>query len=656
MGDVNLYLFDFDQVSPDAVDFEFFNSDTYPVRWRNPTVGFEGVKPIINGGSGLMATVRVTMGNPPPSLLYEQEMLPSGNIRKGVKIGNDTRFPITKTIRLNVPIDHDIFLVIRMYRNDKQGGWVRCGDLAYSRDDLNVIRPIFCRDLLMRSAAIELMSDNNFQGFCKAICLGGAGPNGDRMIKMLEFVDEGKEHEMDHLKNGFKPSKCVKQPEEYQHCIPLHYCIPGITGPKTYSFSGQALFYWDPTRPAATEAWFLARLSEALDIRSMTRPTFVREAEAQTKESLKIAAHVLRMHSVSRPYVPDVSFMYGTAIHIDEDTMGLALPGDCEDNTMATYQIYMTLLFGKWKNRYVRALQKAAAILGIPCGISGTYTDPDEIHPEVDNGHWYLVAIPFCCFPVEFPPGKFEELFGFSVSDEHRRAAVLDTILITTFFYDREEENGSRTKKHQISDRIAKWIKDTDEPEWLFVHPLTNKHQAEGCAFRLFTDFLRHAGVSQTCSFFFESILTKENVREVYEANNNGPVNDSHVEGLYECATEGGIGIPIYLLTCEMNEPTYKLVPTRDFDKTEFLVRKAYCRPIVPLTVNFKDEFGRDVDDEYDRLEHNKAEGNPDTHVVVYCYKAHTLKTQLDELCEIVGNDNPKVYRYANGYAVVFNV
>ena len=682
MRSVSLYLYD-SVIDVPQIEFELFNSETNPVRVRHhEDVGFEGLPSEIHREKGVIK-VAVWFGRPNRPLGGYRHVLigEKTEVTKepATNKASSTSYEHAKTIELNVPYEHDVYLCVRMYRNDLDGGWTRCGDVTFSAVEMfefsGISKPVYPRALMLGREGRDIAKRTEYQGLCVAECINldrryrlntrVPGVMEGHPIHLLRRMDMCRSHEINHLKS-LPISKSIARFGDNRHCAPFFYAVPGIG--ETYSYSGKALFYWDREHPAATEGWYFARLKEVLAVRGISQDLFeakvahATRAEQLTdefKECLEIAGEVLRMHCASRPYVPDHAEIDEYKVPIDEDTMGLALPGDCEDNTMATYQLYMTLLFSHWTNSSVKCLRKCAAMLGIPCAVAGTYDNPKDVHPKDDSGHWYLVGIPFLYFPCEDPlfskallVETFRAMFDFDPPVFHKKTAVFDTIMMTTLFYGSHHDISEEKKELHL--RVDSWMEPVGNNDWASVEPLTMTHQAQGFAFRLFTDFFIHIGLFSCCSFYFESVLQPETARAVYYANYGKNNEDGTVLRLFDLSTNGGIGIPIYLLTCPMNKPTYKVVPLFSFDANEALLRRAYSRPIVPLTETYRNAFREENEEEQSLATPMRDQRTTRDRFFLYCYSAHTLNKELEAVTNLVGKGKPDVFRYANGYALVF--
>jgi hypothetical protein len=422
---------------------------------------------------------------------------------------------------------------------------------------------------------------------------------------------------------------------------------------------GESFYYFNGEK-AAEVAWYEARLREVLTLRSHTDKEFldmVKVAKAsksigsEFRECLRIVAEVIRMHTLSRPYVNDFTIIpwkkEGNMIFTDEETGGIALPRDCEDNSWSVEAFHFTLLFGLKaieNNEMISALRSCAAMLGVPCAISGTFADPTAKLAKGESGHSFPIAIPFGVFAAQIgttaPIKEFKQEFGFDLPSFHTKPAILDSVEVCTMFYG-DHAQVSDVKRKAL-DITREWLNEVEGRVpgygWLWEHyacqiPLDKSARGQGHAFRLTTDIFAcmkswrpanvfTAGESTSksvsdASFIPRAFLVVSNLpedqaerayNELYPAMHAaGFVHEdwtkAHDEelmwskeilqaGVNQFAKSTGVGkmgICIEMLMAPRlydRKPVYKLFALPTPVQASFLdkkIRSAYARPMVPL-------------------------------------------------------------------------
>jgi hypothetical protein len=441
---------------------------------------------------------------------------------------------------------------------------------------------------------------------------------------------------------------------------PPYFTIPGLLATR-YRLSAQSFFYH--SGPAATEAWFAARVQEVLAYRGISNFNALVDSAIEGgnhdahHECLHVANEVLRMHTCSRPYVPDHDWseigrganrqMYG----VDQETCGLSCQGDCEDSTSAVYALSMTLLFPStpYRNADVINLRKCAAMLGVPVGVSGTFVDPDCPTPvdPTEAGHFYSAAIPFLTFAAAISGSYedvgntrevFRDLFGFDCPEWHIQPAITEGVYRTTMFYSdhwhvnaKKKQNMERVKeyinkegKYNACDRAWAWDKVS------YVVPLDVRwHRSHGRAFRCFTDVLHHipqwnlqpeyvvggaaaaAGGASPLSFLMLSNIPSEMsasdvLSTISPDHRRAAPNDPMVEHLLQIIDQikgidkWGISVDFISASKDMlaDKPVFRLkclIPlTQECVDADRTLRLAYDRPILPLVAYPPDYFKAD--------------------------------------------------------------
>lgn len=274
-----------------------------------------------------------------------------------------------------------------------------------------------------------------------------------------------------------------------------------------YGISMQSWYYY--SKPVVTEEWLLARLRDVFNSEVPNGMIgYIEEVEKMKKgewtpRSQKILTDIVRlvtMHATTRPYVPDKRFVDGKLINADLFSSALTCPGDCEDGAHAAYMIYMSILFGKWKDKNVKALQSAAAILGVPVCITGTSDNP--MRPGSGGcPHSYGMIIPFHIF-VNATYGKkykkqcderFCEQFGFEYPKFTLGISAIETTLFGTPLS--EYHRNENKEVYNLTKEFIATEFDEKKCAWKNVGILHLMNRKVGChmyAVKGFTDYHAH--------------------------------------------------------------------------------------------------------------------------------------------------------------------
>jgi hypothetical protein len=229
-------------------------------------------------------------------------------------------------------------------------GWTRCGDAAFTESGTKSLRT------------------SSFQDVCEypQITLTGIQP---RTVQVnipdfftREFQALSAIHAMGEVDVPPAPKPC-SLPETTQTFSPHIFGL----------FRG----------PVVTERWIRERTLEVLAVRGYVEFPLNEHAES-------IVAHVLVMHTNTRPYVRDSILGFRGSRIVDDDsdepTMTMGLPGDCEDSAMSTYHIIHTILKGRFTDPLVKRVQATLKEMGEPFVIYGELE-----YPPYKNAHVFCI-------------------------------------------------------------------------------------------------------------------------------------------------------------------------------------------------------------------------------------------------------------------------
>jgi len=694
------------------VEYEIFNCNTYPKRliyYQGENFECSKQKQPVKSPWAFIQVI-ICRTQEPPKGNYEYVL--KNDPEDGSYIGEVVQYhsnsnivnqdnTIVKEYYLNDPCKSWIGFCIRMYRYG-QGidGWRRVGDMCFTKQEMlqlgtSITKPIFSRAFILalsREGVVGYHGETLVTLDPLKKIQQEAGPTSvfeGHDIEKLEMIQaiSSKEH---GLLKQIGAANCATRKvsptsNRDQYLCPMFFFCAGLFPTKQlplmtiddwtnnskrfcgYGFSGQSLFYCQPIlQPAATENWFRVRLNEVLKTRGIASISeFLGLVEHATtkaseyhdeafQECLKIVSHVLRMHVMSRPYVNDYGIFKNRLFPTDEDTLGIAIPGDCEDTTKAIYFIYMTLLLrGDWITPEIRALRKCAAMLGVPCAVTGTFQQVHLPNHPASSGHWYLVAMPWLVFTLALTGdtqhfrstmSMFKQTFGFNYPQFHTKCAILDGILISSLFYGLHG-TVSNTKK-QAFQVVRNWLieqrQSTKKEVWdrhgfTCIFPLTYKeYHAEGHAYRLFTDIFDHlpswklpveyvdpntpSSDHRARSFMITGNFVPSQINQIIHDCFG---RDEDVKPTLYGVEPGRVGVPINVIACGKpyledgfeEIPLFRLFGLVPFEKqlvdTEKFVRLAIERPIVPLDESFKDCFRYRGEDEEKHHEYDEEASLP---------------------------------------------
>lgn len=680
---------------------------------------------------------------------------------------------IKPTVQFTLPRCEVIPLVIRVYelnyvdRIRSQVGWSRIADVVFSDAELRgggTDKPTYSRSDLYYLDAVNLANvectcnkgrrcnqgystmdaPHPFTGYNRISARsteahgGGALDTGSlvyghpvreliavmrRMIMREKLVLEAKHKSGETL--SFDNIQCLH---------PLLFFVPGLPvippplrAPSVqevmeatdgaFGFTPQSFFYY--RGPAATEAWFLESLTNVLACRGRRIQEFealvtqAKRAHAPYDEAfhecLQIASHVIRMHTCSRPYVPDHAWFEGHIVCGDQETMATALPGDCEDSACTGYMIHMTLLLEDWRDPNVRLLRACAAMLGVPFVVCGTFADPCKLRGKAEAGHMYGAAIPFVTLGRMLGERggelkkHFKQQYGFDMPAHHEKPAIMEGVFRTTMFYS-DHRGVSRRKRQLLEEVIKPWLfidQAQDQSDvWCWdkytcMLPMDKNHRAQGQAFRVFSDYLAQSYKYKQRSFALMSNLygqaesaaegAAEGVLDTLFPMNDGkdnvlkwgketPRNEKYktFEALREhvrlsTGSDGPVwGVPIELLACghqTLNGRSLLLLePTADFDERdvheEVRLRGLYDRPIVPLLPRQRDWFLADAPlaPSFDIPDLPPKTSNDRVTIYAYHVDAGTLKRDTEVLRAKLKAKRVTFVPYAFSTACIFTL
>lgn len=728
--------------------FEFWNSNTeYPVRIKNKQLvpclerkrGFVSAEPLSNPWIVTVYFNSTYICKYRHVLQRDKDGKPVVTVQPGqspskLKVGQSVTFTLPPPSE-NGPLMIRVYEYNRVDRFRIQQGWSRVADVAFSQAELKgggTTKPVYSRTDLyyMETDPISRQhpdqpiytdhdADQKFAGYFTI----GAYMDKFRNAKRTGDVLEG--HPVEHFRAILEKVQEERQAlhehrneisqfslshSDKQEFHPYFLYIPGLPPVPEFGrydgpvFTAQSFVYYNE---AVTEEWVEQRTREILSIRGLTEKDFYRivyaakrskTLTAEFTECLHIVNHVVRMHTCSRPYVPDHAwFPYkGGKLGLvagDQETFPSGLPGDCEDDACMCYMIQMTLLLGIWKRGLALALQSCAAMMGIPATVSGTCVDPlKDRDGGKDYGHEFAVIIPFSVFFQMVNDGqedptldfKFHAQFGFDVPMFHTKPVIMEGVYHTTMFY--SQHRTVTKQKREALDKVKKWLKDQNEDMddfWCWKHytcelPMDNGHHAQGDAYRLFTDFLQYWSNSEDMrkSFIISKVnteVTDEWLDLVFPLE-DGTTRVGRTEPLPEDVafvdqrvratrnTDGhdAWGIPIELLGCEY-QPVIRLHATGNFSKEfvemEQVMRQYYDRPIVPLDVDMPDEF---LENKVQVSEIPSTQGLPPSEsnkrITVYAYDTRMDLNAIIKLKKALNAKNYWWFPYAFGYAIVFEL
>lgn len=274
---------------------------------------------------------------------------------------------------------------------------------------------------------------------------------------------------------------------------------------KFYGLSMQSWYLYD--KPVVTSRWILDRLEEVQRLhcyeKSMEEDvenivcggSFSEKEHKRLRRRLTDVVRLCTIHSVSRPYIPDHTYNAKREwVPSDTYTPGLALPGDCEDGSQASYLIYMTLLFGNYyrdsdlteKERGILMnLRKCAAICGVPLGVSGTSYNPMK---NVDGEpHAFGVVVPFDQYIVAVfgkdvlhdALARFRSKYDFEYPTHFKqRPKVVETTVFCTTSYEEHDPEPA-----VVTCVVDEWLAEMGElhPAYSNVTKLLQNNESRSC-------------------------------------------------------------------------------------------------------------------------------------------------------------------------------
>lgn len=238
--------------------------------------------------------------------------------------------------------------------------------------------------------------------------------------------------------------------------LPYHFDEDVMVGdsPLPDAFMGASAQAWYAyTGSVVDESWLLQKLKQVswlsqYDLASSYVSDVTELIKNQwTEDNLvyrRLMTDVIRivtMHATSSPYTEDKRYLKRSSVDSDTYTSALTVPGDCEDGAHSAYMIYMSILFGNWKDPKLIALQQLAAYLGMPVCITGTASNPKhKVNPASGGTHAYGAVIPYRQFiRAMFPEAAFEKAmevfrarFKFEAPEDGLNSSSIETTLFST--------------------------------------------------------------------------------------------------------------------------------------------------------------------------------------------------------------------------------
>lgn len=731
--------------------YEFYNQHTTPVRFKDGKIlpSLEGADPQTIPKPWARVYIHETLpGEYMPEWKHE---LNNGTVR--ISLTGDTslarlrRKPLSKP---NIYFDladpgnpgrdePRIGLVVRTYTYDRldirrEHGWYRIADTSFSYPEMlaGISKPSYS------TPDLYYMSDpqrSSFRGYDAISVFRDSKPGNaatthadltlvsGHPVKRLLDVMEYNRRETDAIER-ITPTNASLQAAPRQSAYPPYYfapSLPKVQGPipptlgkfvqytkGCYSFTPESFFTHHPG--VVPEAWFEARIREVLAIRGLTEEGFLALVERAKQNAvpntddfhqcIQVADHVIRMHTCSRPYVIDHTWVNGERVCSDQETYAFQLPGDCEDSACTVYNIHMELLSNtQWKSSLVQAARSCAAILGVPCCVCGTFLDPEKDEKDCPpNGHAFACAIPFITFArcvggydqkrnEEIVREAFGRMFGFELPVKHTKIGIVEAVFHTTIFYG-DHRDVSQKKKNALY-ALRSWLKKKENDElWCWQHfhtvtPMDKARRGHGHAFRLFTDMLVHMPLLKTRTYdgkpiqhVCRSFLVLSNIPDedgegvdvnavfnvlypesydVYAARVQENVRDQ----IKASMGKGKLGVSVEVFGSGRQtfrgEPLFLLrgILADPAPQDQHVVRRMYERPMVPLGPYPHDNLRLDP---IKRLQLPNSTDSPvppesNDRLTLYVYDLEEF--DVESLRQAVGATQYKVLPYAFSYAVI---
>lgn len=418
------------------------------------------------------------------------------------------------------------------------------------------------------------------------------------------------------------------------------------------------------TQPAAVEAWFQVALRETLEIHGSSLDSYIQRAKKalaplrtsastslalltpEWRELMSLVMYVIKSQCTTRPYVNDRNMVFGKWVSTDEKTPSFALPGDCEDNAHAVYQLYMTLLFHDampWQTEEIQLLRQLAACAGFPCGVFGTAIDPTMtlgVHDQhKEDGHAYTIILPFGTLMHAIQPTEqiseaqikqFHTRFGIFPPLFHTKPAILESIHVSTPYY--SDHHFVSPKKRNAHDVLATWLSSPeigeDEYAWkqyTQTNIMGKHHVGQGIAYRLFTEALymlfstnaypscllvangKSKVVCRSFVFYQPYAYTKDEVLSFLfpvTSEDRATYADDLNRIVERLVLSRGYGVPVELLSHGTQQtpngtPMFHLLATCEFDhkvvEEDRQLVSLFERPLCPLYPHAIDAFAEDA-------------------------------------------------------------
>lgn len=245
------------------------------------------------------------------------------------------------------------------------------------------------------------------------------------------------------------------------HGIPVSYDVTNKMNDYYYSVSKglSAQSLWLPpttttnnSKEVVSDKWVEDSLKSILSLRGATLDDFLKEVYEQ--KCLSDVVKLVTYHASTWPYSTDHALVMrnGLLVEVMTDTQEVARskPGDCEDSAAISIQIALDIMKKQSSpSKVVQCVRRCLAILGVPCGLSGTTISPKKdksavtLEEELDLPcHMFAAFIPLpmfhsMMFPKEsFPTKHFCEYFGFKQMPEiPLHAAIVEGTMMSTPFY-----------------------------------------------------------------------------------------------------------------------------------------------------------------------------------------------------------------------------
>lgn len=555
--------------------FEIYNENSKATRWdgKSVLVGLDGDKQetgdivVYFHEKPFDVALRATYDT--GSVRYEPGQKRTPQTSTHVAYLNDAAIPLVIRAYVFAPINRR-----------RMSGWCRAGDACYSKAQLATSFEGFC----VSTADFFFCTAEEYRPPAKIWCHGGTSTCDPATFPGIghEEAAELTQRVMGTVRE-FEQESLQTLDDTPGSFVPIKFYVPGLPlidgQPQCMGVDS----FFQPAQ-AATERYYLDRLRETLLVRGIADFMALEDEE----ELLHIVDHVVRTHVCTRPYVADkVHNPTGTGgyhfVRSDYERYADCVPGDCEDSAVVIYRLLEGLLYGRFKNKMVLKLQRAAWNLGVPCCVAGTFAKADHPFAHTSGGHMYAVAIPVPVFlkmvGKEDLCAELQATYGFNM--KRTQIAFLEGVYRTSMFY---RDRSTSPAKKAFHEQVVKWLRKKEDArgpwQWdkfSITWPLDMSHRGQFYAFRLFTGFLDMVGVNRPPYSF-------------YIINNliDAPFKTKEVDKLK--SQRGKVGTYAFVLGSEdLNKDGTPIVllkeapSSRAYRELDFDTRRKYDRPIFPL-------------------------------------------------------------------------